>query len=99
MTGLIFHPLARRELLEAARYYETERPGLGRHFREAVEAAITRVRRLPHLGRRVSETSRRVLIKGYPYGLVYTPEDEGIVIYAVMHLSREPNYWRQRTGE
>jgi hypothetical protein len=37
------HPEARRELLRAGQWYETRRPGLGKHLRHAVEASLKRI--------------------------------------------------------
>jgi hypothetical protein len=38
------------------------------------------------------------LLKQFPYGLVYhQPESDWIEVVAVMHLHREPDYWRRRT--
>jgi len=36
MTRAIFHPSARRELEETIDYYNAERQGLGKEFREEV---------------------------------------------------------------
>jgi hypothetical protein len=33
---------------------------------------------------------------GIPYGLVYQVRSDKILILAVMHLSRRPDYWRDR---
>jgi toxin ParE1/3/4 len=37
---------------------------------------------------------RRVLTQRFPYGVLYPSEDSGAFILAVMHLSREPGYWK-----
>jgi len=39
---------------------------------------------------------RRVLPQRFPYGVLYSPVDSGVFILAVMHLSREPGYWKDR---
>ena len=40
---------------------------------------------------------RRVLVPGFPYGLVYGIEAERIAIVAVPHLNRRPGDWRARS--
>jgi hypothetical protein len=40
---------------------------------------------------------RRVIVKGFPFSLVYRPEPEGFIVFALAHHSREPGYWRART--
>ena len=40
---------------------------------------------------------RRKLLQQFPYGLVYhQPEPDWVEVVAVMHLHREPDYWRHR---
>ena len=45
----------------------------------------------------MTETTRRCLTNRFPFGIVYTLKDGTIVIVAVMHLNREPDYWKKRT--
>ena len=40
---VIFTPAARAELTDAQDWYEGEAPGLGRHFRYEIEAAVRRL--------------------------------------------------------
>lgn len=39
---------------------------------------------------------RRALIRQFPFGIFYGIEDDEIVIFAVMHASRDPNTWKER---
>jgi hypothetical protein len=41
---------------------------------------------------------RRYLLKHFPYSIYYRwePERDHVSIYAVMHFSRRPGYWRER---
>ena len=41
---------------------------------------------------------RRLLVKRFPYQLIYRVEGDEIVIYAVAHQKRRPGYWRKRIG-
>lgn len=38
----------------------------------------------------------RCLISRFPYGVLYSIEDDGVFILAVMHLHRNPDYWKYR---
>ncbi len=42
-----FHPEARAEFLASVRYYESQRPGLGRRFLDAVTDTIRRIEAHP----------------------------------------------------
>ena len=41
---------------------------------------------------------RRYLLKRFPYSIYYRwePEPDRVSIYAIMHFSRRPGYWRDR---
>ncbi len=41
---------------------------------------------------------RRCQLKRFPYGVLYSEEATGIFVIAVMHLHREPDYWKHRLG-
>jgi len=91
-----FHPEARLEYREAAAFYESRRSGLGAALTLEVEAAIDRMRQNPKAGRVIEQDVRRCLTHTFPYGILYTVEQESILIVAVMHLHRQPGYWRNR---
>ena len=66
------------ELDEAVRYYDHQLPGLGFRFFQEVDAAIERIRFVPEAWTKVGERTRRCLIKGFPYALLYTMEEDVI---------------------
>jgi len=35
----------------------------------------------------------------FPYGILYSLLDQDIVVVAVMHLHRKPDYWEKRVTE
>jgi len=46
--------------------------------------------------RKIKGRFRRSLIERFPYGIIYSAENDGIFIAAVMHLKRKPDYWKKR---
>jgi hypothetical protein len=40
--------------------------------------------------------TRRILLLGFPYQIVYRLRPAEIVIVAVAHLKRRPGYWKNR---
>jgi len=83
--------------LEAAiRWYEKQRHGLGGEFYDAVVRTIAQIIEQPEIGTAVDESTRRILVRRFPYQVVYhlTPTD--ITIVAVAHSKRRPNYWKGR---
>ncbi|MBN1652194.1 MAG: type II toxin-antitoxin system RelE/ParE family toxin [Deltaproteobacteria bacterium] len=96
MKPIILRPEARMDALAAYRWYENQRPGLGRDFREALEQVINSLREKPKSYPVVLRETRRVLLKRFPYMVFYREYDDAIVIVAVMHGKRDPETWRQR---
>ena len=91
-----FHPDAETEFLEAISYYEEKEPGLGYEFAAEVYAAIERIMAMPKAWPVLTQDIRRILVRRFPYGVLYGEGKDEIFIVAVMHLRREPGYWKQR---
>jgi toxin ParE1/3/4 len=91
-----FHPEARLEYLETIDFYESRRTGLGAAFTREVEATIQRILEEPTRWRIIEQDVRRCLTHTFPFGILYTVEEDSILIVAVAHGSREPDYWRRR---
>ena len=96
MARASFHPLAQRELTDAARYYEIESPGLGGLFLDAAERCERAVLEYPLAGSVVHGDVRRRLLRSFPYALLYKVKGESVRILAVMNLKRRPLYWTGR---
>jgi len=91
-----FHPEAGAELRACARYYESQRAGLGKRFLGAVRDATRRIQAFPLLCHVLEGDIRQCRVLRFPYGLIYRPKQDRIEIVAVMHLHREPGYWKSR---
>jgi len=88
--------VARGELDEAIAHYNKERPGLGEAFLVEILATVERIRRFPDGWHPMAPGLRRCLMRRFPYGLIYGREGPDIVIVAVAHTRRRPEYWRDR---
>lgn len=92
----VFHPEALTEYAEAVQYYAAQRTEVAQAFVDAVENAINRIREAPERWQVMDEDVRRCLTRKFPYGILYTIEENEILILAVMNCSREPEYWKTR---
>ena len=91
-----FHPEAEEEFNHAIDYYEAIEPGLGYDFALEVHSTIKRSIELPKAWSVLEGDIRRSLVKRFPYGILYSEEQVGIFIIAVMNLHRNPDYWQRR---
>jgi plasmid stabilization system protein ParE len=94
-----FHPEALEEYRQATLWYAEREPEVALKFIASVENAIARIIKAPTLWRLVDEDVRRCLTRVFPFGILYTIEDDFLLIVAVMHFSREPGYWKSRIAE
>ena len=91
-----FFDEALAEYIAAGRYYNRQVSGLGDAFADEIEAGISRILDAPATWRIVEDDVRRYLVNRFPYGIYYTVENDVIVIWAVKHLHRDPDYWQTR---
>lgn len=91
-----FHPEAEIELNEAIDYYENIEPGLGYDFALEVHSAVKRSIAFPKAWPEMEDEVRRSLVQRFPYGILYSVEQDGIFVLAVMSLHRKPGYWKSR---
>jgi plasmid stabilization system protein ParE len=91
-----FLPPAEAELLDAISYYSAIRPDLGQRFEQAVADAVRSAVAHPERGAPRSKSTRRWLVKGFPFGVIYRASIEEVLVVAVAHERRRPEYWVQR---
>ena len=98
MYSVCFTQTARTELIDAQDWYEGEAPGLGRRFREAIDAVIERMSTNPLQFPVVYKNVRRALLRRFPYSLFFViEEDDSLLVIACFHASRDPSHWQRRT--
>jgi plasmid stabilization system protein ParE len=93
---LRFHPEAALELEEAIFYYEHRQIGLGKQLNQEIKSTVQLIKAHPKAWSIIGNNIRRTLVRRFPYGVLYSVEKDEIHILAIMHLNREPNYWKDR---
>ena len=96
MKSIRFHPQAEAEMIDAAAWYEARQSDLGRRFLTSVQDALNRIELNPEVYTTVESDVRRCLTKTFPFGILFRIRPDMIVIMAVMHLHRDPGYWKNR---
>lgn len=91
-----FLPPAEAELLEGISYYAAIRSELGARFEQAVAEAVRGAVAQPERGAPSSKNTRRWLVKSFPFGIIYRAGESGILIVAVAHQRKRPEYWAGR---
>lgn len=95
---------AEDELIAAERWYENRRAGLGREFRLAIDEAMEQLYAAPLaapplLSFPISLGARHVIVKRFPYSVIFIEHDSDLWVVAFAHQSRRPGYWVNRLDE
>jgi len=92
-----FRPDAETDIANAAAWYETQGAGLGAEFLDEILATCNSIAENPQIYPHVHRGARRAVIHKFPFGIYYKIESGLVTIIAVMHGSRDPNKWKNRT--
>lgn len=89
------------EAIEAAAWYEQQRPGLGGEFQAALDTALDlleqQVPPLTAMPMNIGESGlKRLLLDRFPYSVVVLEREADLLVLAFAHGSRRPGYWRDR---
>ena len=95
----IFHPDAEEEFIAAVRHYSDIDLSLGADFEAKVEEGVLLAMTFPSMWREIGQGLHRVLIRRFPYGIIYAYDENIFYILAVMHLHARPGYWKNRTKD
>ena len=87
---------ARDEFHDAIKYYETRQIDLGMKFQSDIRCSIERIKEFPNTYVVVKENIRRCLLHKFNYSILYTIKDNYILIIAISHQHKKPDYWVDR---
>lgn len=90
---VVFSKYAKLELEDAVRFYNLQHAGLGKKFEVEVKKAALRIAKYPTAWSNESGEVRKCLLHKFP---LYSIENDHILVIAVAHQHRKPNYWVER---
>jgi plasmid stabilization system protein ParE len=91
-----FLPQAERDLSDAVDYYEMCQSGLGTEFLIEIRQTIARILEYPDGWTQVSDNARRSLTNRFPYEIIYTIENDFVLILTIANQHRHPDFWKNR---
>lgn len=95
---LYFSRIAMEELREAKVYYNLLQRGLGQQLQAEAHAASQSIANNPLAWQVERGDIRRFVLNRFPYKLLYAIEGDVVVVVAVMHQHRNPDYWLDRVN-
>jgi len=85
---------AETDLIAAARFYAQESSStLGEALIDEVARACRLLQEAPLTGRAWRGQTRRLVLRRFPFNLIYRVHEDEIQLIAVAHQRRKPRYW------
>jgi len=94
-----FHPEAVAEARAARAWYEARSPAAAEAFVVEVDRAIERILDDPDRPPVYMLGTRAVLLRRFPYLVVFRRTETGVQVIAIAHGRRRPGYWRSRARQ
>jgi plasmid stabilization system protein ParE len=92
----MFTPLASADIEAAYQWYESQRPGMGEHFRSTLTHLWQLLEQFPHAGPAVPRDVQRILVPHFPYSVYYRLVDDYIDVRACLDQRQDPEAIRRR---
>lgn len=95
-TRVEFHPQALEEATAAREWYAEISASLSVAFTDELDVVIDRIAAAPERWRQHVHGTRAMLLKRFPYVVIYRIQGGKVQIVAVQHTKRRPDYWLSR---
>jgi plasmid stabilization system protein ParE len=96
MPEIVWKQGAENDLFHIFADLEDRSKGSGERFVEKLDFTLENLRIHPEMAPLFEEPMRRLVIGSTGYGLFYTAEARGIIIHALIHLSKNPEAIREK---
>lgn len=91
-----FHPEALAEAVAATEWYRERSESLAIAFLAELDRAVDSIAEAPDRWPRHSQGTRRLLLRRFPFAVVYRKSADRVEVIAVAHGRRRPGYWKSR---
>ena len=93
---LVIEPSAKADIIVARDWYEAQRPGLEREFRDELAAVFRRIESNPLGVAIVHRDVRQIGLKRFPYVVSFIVRDDSLFVIAILHGRRDETTWQDR---
>ena len=98
-TRLPFHPGAAKDYEEAFVWYSARGIDIALDFEREIERCVRLIAQNPLRWPKFDAQRHRIVVRKFPYSIVYEMIGQEIMVLAVAHGRRKPYYWLSRTDE
>lgn len=93
---LKLHPLAENDLKIALNYYFDISPKLEKRFLSYIDKQFRNILNSPNLYQYETKTSQKVIMKKFPYIIIYEQYEDIIMILALFYTKQNPTRLTER---
>lgn len=97
-SELVFHPGAEEDYVDAFAWYSDRSAVVAARFEVEIERCLGLIREAPARWPPFDPLRRRVILRTFPYSIIYELIRGRIVVLAVAHAKRKARYWRTRAS-
>jgi len=94
--AILFDPAAIAEARAPHSWYSARSPSPAANFLRELDEATEAIAGAPDRWSSYVESTRRYVLRRFPFFVVYRERDDVIEILAVAHGRRRPGYWKAR---
>ena len=98
MYSVILLPLAKQDMSEAVKWYNSKQKGLGLRFLDNINSQVSKIRKNPKMCPIRYNNIRTCVLKDFPFMVHYRIDSTNakIIIAAIFHTSLSPEIWKFR---
>ncbi len=95
---VVLLPEANKDLRSSIKWYNKQKPGLGKSFYQEVKSRINYIQSTPLHYPIVYRETRHAIVNRFPFRVHFKVSEVNneIVIFGIVHTSREPLKWQDR---
>jgi len=93
---LILQPEAEADIVDASIWYDKQAKAIRENFLSSLYLTLDVIERHPLQYQKCFRQVRRVILRGFPYALLYIANDDVVNVLACFHTSRDPKRWQDR---
>jgi plasmid stabilization system protein ParE len=96
MRLIHFLPAAERDFDESLEWYSERSKRTAQRFANAIDVALVRISEQADMCSFVDTLHRQCSVKRFPFRIIFRLQHDKILIVAIAHAKRNPNYWLRR---
>ena len=96
VKALEIHPYALAEVKAAVAWYMERNYTAAIKFADEIDKAIEMMVESPARWPAGGHGTRKLVLRRFPYAIVYREKEDAVQILAVAHGHRRPEYWKDR---